>query len=96
MTGARMERNGQVRIVFACDRGSELGGLVEPVEIDRPALDASRDGQVEHFMRALAHRRGIEQAAQRSVARVHLRQNLPRSRPTTPLSWSDVGAPSGV
>jgi hypothetical protein len=65
MAPAGVERDGEVRVALASHRGGELRRGGEPCKIDRPALDLSPDGKVEHFVRALANRRRAEQGAER-------------------------------
>ena len=94
---AGVEGDGEVGIVFAGDRGGEIGGVGEAVEIDPPALDLPLERERQHLVRPLAHGGRAQQAADRFGSTVTRAQNFPRSRPTTvERSFFLLGAPSGV
>ena len=61
MPGAGVEGDIEVRIILARHRGRQVRGLGQPVEIDPPALDHPRQGEVQHFMRPFAYRRRMQQ-----------------------------------
>ena len=99
MAPAGVERDGEVGIALARRRRGELGRDVEPVEVDRPAFDSARDGEVEHLVRPLADGGRAEQAAAGVVRPelVHASLEFPEiPADDAERSCSALGAPSGV
>ena len=97
MAPAGVEGDGEVGIVLAGHRSGELGGVAEPVEVDRPALDLAGEREVEHLVRPLAHRGRAEQAAERFAGIVHRASEFPEVPADDRAQLRpSLGAPSGV